>query len=231
MTRLQSFEIERVSRAQIKGAPYNPRKISAINRKKLKANLQKVGLLEPLVWNRRTGNLVGGHQRISLIDALEKSDNYTIDVAAVDLSEAQEREQNIALNNPLIQGEWDDQALLALLKHDDVDLGATGFDAEDIAIMFDDPEVTRRWFAEPAPELAESVGEVTKIDALKSRREELKQGVRDLNERHDTEAYVVVLFASPAERSEFTSLVCGGPDERYANGKRLLQMLNEARDA
>ena len=35
-----------------------------------------MGLLEPLVWNKTTGHLVSGHQRLAQLDSLQRSENY-----------------------------------------------------------------------------------------------------------------------------------------------------------
>jgi ParB-like chromosome segregation protein Spo0J len=54
----EKYEIEEIHREALKNAPYNPRTISAKAKKALKTNLEKVGLLAPIIWNRRTGNIV-----------------------------------------------------------------------------------------------------------------------------------------------------------------------------
>lgn len=61
---LQQFEYGTVKRSQIKFADYNPRIIDESNQKKLVKAIRENGLIEPLVWNKRTGVLVGGHQRL-----------------------------------------------------------------------------------------------------------------------------------------------------------------------
>ena len=58
LSKYQKFEVEVISRGEIHGADYNPRVISEDARKRLKRMLAKHGLVQPLVWNRRTGNLV-----------------------------------------------------------------------------------------------------------------------------------------------------------------------------
>ncbi len=78
----QKFVSERIHRSKIKNAPYNPRSIDDHARKKLHHNLKKKGLLDALVWNKRTGNLVSGHQRLSILDDLSATgDDYTLDFA------------------------------------------------------------------------------------------------------------------------------------------------------
>jgi hypothetical protein len=67
-SKLEKYEIKTIHRSQINLAKYNPRFIDEKNRKQLEAGLKKHGLVETLVWNERTGNLVSGHQRIQIMD-------------------------------------------------------------------------------------------------------------------------------------------------------------------
>ena len=93
----------------------NPRRISAPARVGLEASISRFGCVEPIVWNKRTGRVVGGHQRLDVLKAQGVED---IDVVIVDLPEVEERALNVALNNPHIAGEWtpDVRALLAELS-------------------------------------------------------------------------------------------------------------------
>lgn len=105
----EKFKTIVVDREVINEAYYNPRKITAARRKKLKNFLEseKGGLLSPLTWNQRTKNLVGGHQRLKILDALHKGKPYKLTVAVVDMDELDEVRANIFMNNPNAQGEWD----------------------------------------------------------------------------------------------------------------------------
>lgn len=111
VTKYQKFEPKTITRAEINFAYYNPRKISESAQEKLKKKLKKIGLLNSLVWNETTGNLVSGHQRLSIIDQLEKTQDYSITVDAVKLSEQEEVEANIFFNNTSAMGEWDIEML------------------------------------------------------------------------------------------------------------------------
>jgi hypothetical protein len=171
-SKYQKFKVERWHRAQIKGAPYNPRVIDSYARKKLEANLKKVGLLDTLVVNRRTGNLVSGHQRLACLDALEGAADYHLDVAVVELTEKQERQQNIFFNNPGAQGAWDVQALGALLG-EGLEIEATGFDKLELEVLFDDTPYAELFAVEKAPAAVQSavadvVGAVAERNAAKA---------------------------------------------------------------
>jgi len=56
--------------------------------------------VEPIVWNKRTGNIVGGHQRLKVLLDMGMRE---VDCVVVDLDEAKEKALNLALNK--IQGE------------------------------------------------------------------------------------------------------------------------------
>jgi len=101
--------------SDLKAAKYNPRRISPEAMKGLEKSIEKWGCVEPIVVNKKTGNVVGGHQRLAV---LKKQGVKTVDVVEVNLSEKEEKALNISLNNPHITGEFTDdlQALLDDLK-------------------------------------------------------------------------------------------------------------------
>ncbi len=130
-TKYQKFDMVTISRAEIKNADYNPRMISNQAKARLKRGIEENGLVQPLVWNRRTGNLVGGHQRLSILDDLEPAGDFELTVAAIDVPEAQEKRINVLLNNDSTMGHWDERRLLDLFAHEssEVDYEAYGFSA------------------------------------------------------------------------------------------------------
>jgi ParB-like chromosome segregation protein Spo0J len=56
--------IETKKIAELKPAPYNPRQSTEKQEAQLKASLSKFGLVEPIIYNKQTGFIVGGHFRI-----------------------------------------------------------------------------------------------------------------------------------------------------------------------
>lgn len=99
--------------------PENPRVISKAARGRLRASLEEFGLAGTVVFNRRTGRLVSGHQRISL---LAETNVDKVAVTLVDLPEDQEKALNVTLNRADIGGDWDHEALDRLL--DDLNSGS-----------------------------------------------------------------------------------------------------------
>lgn len=119
------MRIEKKPIKALKRAAYNPRKKLKEGDKeyeKIKRSIEDNGLVEPLVWNERTGNLVGGHQRLTVLQDM----GYTeVEVSVVDLDDAQEKQLNVTLNK--VKGRWDFDKLAELLgKMEDVT--PTGFE-------------------------------------------------------------------------------------------------------
>lgn len=131
------MEIVKMKIEDMKPAEYNPRKDLKPGDKeyeKLKRSLTEFGYVEPVIWNKTTGRVVGGHQRLKVLKDL----GYTeIDCVIVELTEAKEKALNIALNK--ISGEWDNNLLADLLKDLDesgFDVTLTGFDLNEAQDLF-----------------------------------------------------------------------------------------------
>ncbi len=125
---------KRVSFNRIKPAKYNPRvalKPGDPEYEKLARSIDEFGLVEPLIWNKQTGNLVGGHQRMAVLKARGVK---SADVVVVDLTPRREKALNLAINK--IAGRWDDELLVAsledLVKDNSIDEQLSGFDAKEI---------------------------------------------------------------------------------------------------
>lgn len=127
--------IRRIPVGKVNPAPYNPRKKLSPGDpawERLRESMENFGCVEPLVWNERTGHLVGGHQRFSVLTA----DGATeVDVSVVDLDPEREKVLNVALNK--VSGEWDQEALARLFAdlesaEAEIDIALTGFDTEEI---------------------------------------------------------------------------------------------------
>ena len=130
-----------VKRSSISLAEYNPRTISDDARKKLKENIKRVGVLGGIIWNETSKNLVSGHQRISVIDEVNKYNpttrvnDYDIKVEVVHMTDKQEKEQNLFMNNRSVQGEFDNEILKNILFDIDyTNAGFEDFDLESIGI-------------------------------------------------------------------------------------------------
>jgi len=166
-SRLKIIETRTIKRSMITNAPYNPRRITAAARRKLRKSIERFGLVQDPVWNEKTGHLVGGHQRIDQCDSLSDTPDYEIPVKVVSLSEAAERELNVVLNNQNAQGHYDEEMLFDLLSNESVpiNLENTGFERIDIEL------------------LAEDLGEQSPMfDAMLGGREALDTAIGDIQE-------------------------------------------------
>lgn len=126
------MEIRKVPISLLNAAPYNPRKDlqpGDPEYQKIARSIEKYGCVEPIIWNEKTGNVIGGHQRLKVLVA---TGAVEVDVSVVQLSLEDEKALNLALNK--ISGQWDNEKLSAVLQ----DLSA-GFDVE--VTGFDQHEV------------------------------------------------------------------------------------------
>ena len=132
--------VEMVSIRKIRPAEYNPRKDlkpEDAEYQKLKKSIDKFDCVETLVWNKRSGNLVGGHQRLKIL--IDRGDKEVL-CSIVDLCLEDEMALNVALNK--ISGEWDGLKLADVFCHLDqmnYDLDLTGFDTPEIEYIVEGP--------------------------------------------------------------------------------------------
>ena len=94
--------IETKKLSDLKPAPYNPRCSTQKQEKHLQESLRKFGVVEPIIFNKQTGYIVGGHFRVR---ELKKLGYKEVECVIVDLNEADEKELNIRLNANT--GDWD----------------------------------------------------------------------------------------------------------------------------
>jgi len=113
--------IEKKQIADLIPAPYNPRQSTAKQEQHLRESLEKFGMVEPIIFNKQTGYIVGGHFRVR---ELKKLGIKEIECVIVDLNEADEKELNIRLNANTGSWDWDTLAN----DWDVVDLEAWGLE-------------------------------------------------------------------------------------------------------
>ncbi len=131
--------IEKKNTADLLPADYNPRKDlkpGDPEYEKLKRSLEQFGYVEPVIWNKATGRVVGGHQRLKVLIDMGITE---VECVVVDLPEDKEKALNIALNK--ISGDWDKDKLAVLiadLQGTAFDVSLTGFNAAEIDDLFKD---------------------------------------------------------------------------------------------
>lgn len=122
------MRIVKMKLSDLKPAEYNPRvelEPGMPEFEKLKQSIEEYDFVEPPIVNKRTGNLVGGHQRVAVAQYLDRYEE--IEVSIVDLPLDKEKALNVALNK--ISGRWDEEKLSSLLREfSSEDLSLSGFD-------------------------------------------------------------------------------------------------------
>lgn len=90
---------ETVPIEKLVAAPYNPRKDltpSDPEYQRIAKSMERWGHLGGIVWNKTTGYLVGGHQRIKVLKAKGVTE---VEVTVVELTDDEEAELNLTLNH------------------------------------------------------------------------------------------------------------------------------------
>lgn len=129
--------IEKKNVSELLPAEYNPRKDlkpGDAEYEKLKRSIEQFGYVEPVIWNKTTGKVVGGHQRLKVLMDMGITE---VECVVVEMSVEKEKALNIALNK--ISGEWDKDKLALLitdLQGADFDVSLTGFEAAEIDSLF-----------------------------------------------------------------------------------------------
>lgn len=138
------MKLETLKINQLIPADYNPRKDlkpGDPEYEKLKRSIHEFGYVDPIIWNKQTGHVIGGHQRLKILQAEGLTE---VDCVVVDFDEAKEKALNVALNK--ISGDWD-QAKLGLLISDleasAFDVSLTGFDENEITDLLETDSDTK----------------------------------------------------------------------------------------
>lgn len=131
--------IEKIQTDRLVPADYNPRKDlkpGDPEYEKLKRSLEEFGYVEPVIWNKTTSHVVGGHQRLKVLLDMGVTE---VDCVVVEMDAEKEKALNVALNK--INGDWDKDKLALLiadLQGADFDVSLTGFDPGEIDDLFKD---------------------------------------------------------------------------------------------
>lgn len=217
--KLEKFQTVIIERSQLKNSPYNPRFITDKARGKLRELIKKFGIVTTPVWNKRSGHIVGGHQRVAIMDTIMGTKDYKITVSQVDYDSKAEKELNVALNNPGTQGEYDMEKLFAMVQDEEFDYKAAGFDETEISQMFGIDAVVKNVDADKVEEMAAKV---------RAANELMDQIVADSESRFDVDLplfYFRAIFKSPQDRCDFLNALNISNSQPYVDGAVLKKLL------
>lgn len=230
---LQKFEARTIHRSQIKEADYNPRMIETKNKSVLGNNLEKRGLLETLVWNETTGNLVSGHQRLAKLDAYSKKKkkniDYSLTVAVINLSLKEEKEQNIFFNNHRAMGLFDDDKLFNIFQDTpDFDPIMAGMNDEDISFfgLSSDLEEMDTTAVDDVIQEFEQVKTEEKQAIPPEVKEQRKQEVKAAKaqqKNNEVDTYVTVSFSNQADKRAFMKKIGEQEEANFVKGEIFVQ--------
>ncbi|MDD3034752.1 site-specific DNA-methyltransferase [Dehalobacter restrictus] len=133
------MQIEKLKTELLIPADYNPRKDlkpGDPEYEKLKRSIEQFGYVEPVIWNKTTAHVVGGHQRLKVLLDMGITE---VECVVIEMNEEKEKALNIALNK--ISGDWDKDKLMLLiadLQGADFDVSLTGFEPAELDALFKD---------------------------------------------------------------------------------------------
>lgn len=134
---MYSMQIRKIPADKLSPSAYNPRKDlqpGDPEYEKLLRSVEEFGYVEPIIWNERTGSIVGGHQRFKVLRQLGFAE---IDCVVVDMDEAREKALNVALNK--ISGDWDASKLAEVFRDIEqygISPDITGFELPEIDKLY-----------------------------------------------------------------------------------------------
>ena len=237
-----------LKRSQIHFADYNPRTISEEGKKALRRSIRKYGVVGGIVVNKQTGyTLVGGHQKVTILDEFHKynpetgENDYILRVELIDVDLKTEKSLNVTLNNPNVGGDWDDDKMRELIPDidwkdaglTDADLNMFGVDyllkteAEtDIANALDDMMAETNAVHDEEVKQRKLEREMEKA-AKTAHMKDVKQQVRDQarKDAENMEAYVMLSFTDFQAKAAFMERFGFSPYEKIVKGELFDEMV------
>lgn len=217
---------EIIKRSEIRFAPYNPRKIDKKVVEEIRKNIKRVGYLGGIVWNKLSGNLVGGHKRIEAMDIIFNYDgknNYDVKVEVVEFDDKTEKEQNIFLNNKRVQGETDYELLSIILP--DITIENTGLLDYDLNII--NSLIPNNSFGKNN-DIIQDANELK--NTAKKTKEEVKQikaDIKEQNKENQRASHFTIVFKTYDEKAEYLESIGINGDTSMITASEYLSKLRE----
>jgi len=224
-SKIKQSETVIIKRSQINFAVYNPRKVNPKVVEELKRNFKAVGYLGGIVFNKTTGNLVGGHKRIEAMDMIYNypTNDYDIKVEQVELDEKTEKEQNIFLNNKRVQGEMDYELLAVILP--DIDIANTGLTDYDIQLI---ETIVPNFTLGSNEEIISDLQDLKQDNGEKKAHvKELKKQLHKNNADNQTPSYFTVTFKNYQDKAEFLEGLGINGDDVFITGEKFIEKVKE----
>jgi hypothetical protein len=220
------FVPTQMNRTELKSAPYND-KVRYMNdfvKERLRDSIKR-GLFRPPLWNKRTGNLVAGHQRLEQLDALAETDNYSLTVLVIDVDETEEERISVADNNSALQGQYQADGLSEIMlswKAQGIEPAAAGFEAFDLQQLGVTPILFDVGIETGAAEKA--VADLEAIGQMKDLRKQHK--VNDRKRETEESSQITIVCKGSAEFETLMKRLGRKPeDDTYIPGWQLLKAL------
>lgn len=231
---IKTSETSVIKRSQINLNPLNPKRHTEEAIKLQKKNLQKVGFLGGIVWNKVTGNLIDGHRRVYAMDLLYKYDgskdsDYDIKVEVCELNEKTEKEQLTYMAVGNTKADYDIIAKYA----SDIDIYNVGLSDSDIKDILSFTNTDIDAVTDSIDDLVLPSG--GKPIPVGKTVEEKKQHVKDINEQvresaemrqADEEAYIMLSFTNAENKQAFCDLFNIDVSDKFMKGEKLLEMMD-----
>ena len=206
----QSVSVK-IERSKLKPHPKNPRNITADAKSKLKKSIKLNGVVGGIVFNKRTGYIVGGHQRLSVLDEINKYDgtpetDYFLNVEVIDIDEKSEKELMIMLNSQAAQGTFDDELMRELIK--DIDYKNAGLDEFDLNYYgVSIPEIENTSIADDIEAMYQPIAQQNEIER-EAKKEAVKEAKKEIQEKaiekaKNMTAYITLSFDNYKNKAAF----------------------------
>lgn len=201
-----------------------------------KKNIQKIGFLGGIVWNRLTGNLIDGHRRVYAMDLLykyygSKETDYDIKVEVCELDNKTEKEQLTYMAVGNTKADYD---LIAKYAND-IDIHNVGLSDIDIKDILSFVETDIDAVTDSIDNLILPPTEEEMPIPVEKTYEEKKQHVKDVKEQvrenaekrqADEEAYIMLSFTNTENKQAFCDLFGIDISEKFMKGEKLLEMID-----
>lgn len=233
---IKTSETSVIKRSQINLNPLNPKRHTEESIKLQKKNIQKIGFLGGIVWNRLTGNLIDGHRRVYAMDLLykyygSKETDYDIKVEVCELDNKTEKEQLTYMAVGNTKADYD---LIAKYAND-IDIHNVGLSDIDIKDILSFVETDIDAVTDSIDNLILPPTEEEMPIPVEKTDEEKKQHVKDVKEQvrenaekrqADEEAYIMLSFTNTENKQAFCDLFGIDISEKFMKGEKLLEMID-----